>query len=55
MPLWILKVAVAWLWVLSWLTELDPTRDFPDRYGLWTLTFLATMLLVVLLARGGRR
>jgi hypothetical protein len=51
MALGLLKTAVAFLWIYSWLTELDTTRDFPDRYGLWTLTILATMLLVAVLAR----
>ena len=43
--MWLLKLTVAFLWVASWVVTLDPTREAPDRYGMWTITFLATFAL----------
>jgi hypothetical protein len=51
MPLWVSIPVVAALWFSSWISGLDTTGDRAEAYVIWIVTAIASVLLVLRLAR----
>lgn len=51
MPLWLLIPVVIALWLSSWIFGLDSTGDPGNAYVIWSVTAIATVMLVFRLFR----
>ena len=51
MPLWVAIPVVVALWFSSWISGLDTTGDRAEAYVIWVVTAIASVLLVLRLAR----
>jgi hypothetical protein len=51
MPLWVCIPVVAALWFSSWISGLDVTGDRAEAYIIWIVTAIASVLLLLRLAR----
>lgn len=51
MPLWVSIPVVAALWLSSWISGLDSTGDRAGAYVIWSVTAIATALLVARVMR----
>jgi hypothetical protein len=51
MPLWISIPLVAGLWLSSWISGLDATGDRAELYVIWSVTAVASALLLLRLTR----
>jgi len=51
MPLWIAVPVVAALWVSSWISGLDVTESRSEVYIIWSVTAVASVLLLLRLVR----
>ena len=51
MPLWIAVPVVAALWVSSWISGLDVTGSRSEVYIIWSVTAVASVLLLLRLVR----
>jgi hypothetical protein len=51
MLLWVSIPIVAALWISSWISGLDVTGDRAEAYVIWIVTAIASVALVLRLAR----
>ena len=51
MPLWISIPVVVALWLSSWISGLDTTGGGSEAYVIWSVTAIASVLLLLRLAR----
>ena len=51
MPLWLSIPVVAALWVSSWISGLDVTGSRSEVYIIWSVTAVASVLLLLRLVR----
>jgi hypothetical protein len=51
MPLWVSIPVVAALWLSSWISGLDTTGDRAEVYVIWSVTAIASVLLLLRLVR----